>query len=57
MPSNEVIAMPTTLPRRPPPRPDLFIFFLLALTAAFFVVEIVDPAPVEVEAAAMVTSP
>ena len=49
--------MPTTLPKRRPPRPDLFLVFLLALTAAFFIVEIVDPAPIEVEAAAMVTSP
>ena len=49
--------MPTTLPIRRRSRPDLFVVFLLALTAAFFVVEIIDPAPVEVEAAAMVTSP
>lgn len=49
--------MPTTLPPRPSRRPDLFLVFLVAVAAAFFVVEIVDPAPIEVEAAAMVTSP
>ena len=31
--------------------------FLVALAAAFFIIEIADPAPLDVEAAFLVTSP
>ena len=44
--------MPTLLPNRTARRtPVLFGLFLCALFAASFVVEVVDPAPMDVEAA------
>ena len=43
--------MPTDLPTRWRRRPDLVLVFLVALCTAFFIIEIVDPAPMDVEAA------
>ena len=44
--------MPTSLPKRVRRRrPDMFIVLLMALGAAFLVIEILDPAPMQVEAA------
>ena len=45
--------MPTTLPNRHLRRtkPDFWVLFLVALAIGFVVVELVDPAPMDVEAA------
>jgi hypothetical protein len=47
-------SMPTTLPPRARKKPDLFFAFLFALASAFFVIELVDPAPMNLEAAMFV---
>jgi hypothetical protein len=47
--------MPTVIPIRIRKSKDLFPIFVLILAAAFFVVELVDPAPTAVEAAALVS--
>ena len=43
--------MPTSLPVRARKKPDLWMIFVIALGAAFFVIEIADPASMDVEAA------
>jgi hypothetical protein len=43
-------AMPTTLPIRARKKIDLFMVFVIAVGAAFFVIEVADPAPMDVEA-------
>jgi hypothetical protein len=48
--------MPTTLPIRARKRIDPMLLFVIALGAAFLVIELVDPAPMDVEAA-LVTAP
>ena len=45
-------SMPTLLPiRREPSTPVFFLVFLCALFVSAFVIEVVDPAPTDVEAA------
>ena len=48
--------MPTTLPTRVRHNHDLFLLFVIALAAAFFALEVADPAPMDVEAA-LIASP
>lgn len=43
--------MPTTLPPRAGKPIDLVLLFVVALGAAFFAIEVADPAPMDVEAA------
>jgi hypothetical protein len=43
--------MPTTIPLRARKTSDYFPLFVLLIAAAFFVVELVDPAPISVDAA------
>ena len=42
--------MPTNLPLRRKVKADLFVLFAIVLGVSFFVIEIVDPAPMQVEA-------
>jgi hypothetical protein len=50
--------MPTSLPSRPIRRAklDIWVVFVVALATGFFVVELLDPAPMDV-AAAWVAAP
>ena len=47
--------MPTSLPQRKRKAPDPFVVFVLSLAVAFFVIEIVDPAPMDVQAQLIAT--
>ena len=45
--------MPTSLPFKEPRRPVLLLVFLCTLLASTFALEVLDPAPIDVEAASM----
>jgi hypothetical protein len=57
--SSEEVLMPTSLPQRRKTirRPDWWLVFLCSLVLACFAVELIDPAPTDVEAALVAAVP